>query len=300
MPKPLLTIGVPTYNRADSLATTLASARAQAYRPLEIVVCDNASDDGTEGLVAQLQSQDDRIRYVRQETNVGSTGNFRRALAEARGDLFMWLADDDWIDPDYAGSCAAALTTGVALAAGRTVYYRDGAVRDEGEPSAFDAPDGPGRVRQFYRRVVHNPAFYGVARTSVLRELGPYPNALGGDWLWTAALAYTGRVVEVPGVVIHRSAQGVSASLARTAESLGLPARHATVPYLTIALNAAKHVLTASPYAELSSARRTRLAAAATAAVVWRYLLLPVLAPAGPLLRRLGLRGGTRQEAPRG
>ena len=64
------------------------------------------------------------IRYVRQATNVGPTLNFESLRAEATGDYFMFLGDDDWLDPGYVGRCVQFHRThpGYSLVAGMTRY----------------------------------------------------------------------------------------------------------------------------------------------------------------------------------
>jgi glycosyltransferase involved in cell wall biosynthesis len=106
--RPLVTIGLSTYNRAEGyLREALESALAQRYEPLEIVVVDNASTDGTADLVASLA--DERVRYVRHEVNVGANGNFNACLKHARGAYFLLLHDDDRIDADLVEACMAAV-----------------------------------------------------------------------------------------------------------------------------------------------------------------------------------------------
>ena len=96
---PLVTVAVPTHNRARSLVETLASAQQQTYPNLEIVVADNASSDETETVVRNAHRADPRIRYLRNDSNLGMVGNWNRLLREARGALFLLLSDDDLIDP---------------------------------------------------------------------------------------------------------------------------------------------------------------------------------------------------------
>src|SRR3954453_19067572 len=127
MSAPLVTIAIPTYNRAHELRRAIGSARGQTHRHLEILVCDNASADETEAIVGELQAEDQRLRYVRRPRNVGPVENFNAALADARGDYVALLADDDWIDADYVERCLAVLRADsrVAIAAGRSRYLRD-------------------------------------------------------------------------------------------------------------------------------------------------------------------------------
>lgn len=104
---PLITIGIPTYNRANSyLGQTLHSALGQTYENIEIIVSDNCSQDNTEELVRGFS--DPRIRYIRQSENIGSNNNFNVCIAQAKGDFCLLLPDDDLIDGDFIESCVKA------------------------------------------------------------------------------------------------------------------------------------------------------------------------------------------------
>src|SRR3989337_600137 len=72
---PLVSICVPTYNRAGLLRETLQAICGQDYAPLEILICDNCSDDETERLCRQVAQADPRVRYVRQPRNIGLHAN---------------------------------------------------------------------------------------------------------------------------------------------------------------------------------------------------------------------------------
>ena len=101
---PLITIGIPTYNRAHStLPLTLESALAQNYPNLEIIVSDNCSTDDTEKVVTSYK--DPRLEYIRQKVNLGSNGNYNALLHAARGSYFLLLHDDDLIDGDFLSTC---------------------------------------------------------------------------------------------------------------------------------------------------------------------------------------------------
>jgi hypothetical protein len=91
---PKFTIGIPTFNRASLLQTSLQSAVSQSCGDLEIIVSDNASPDNTGEVVHRFGS---RVRYVRNETNLGANANFFRLVELASGEYFSWLQDDDCI-----------------------------------------------------------------------------------------------------------------------------------------------------------------------------------------------------------
>ncbi len=106
-PQPLVTIAIPTFNRANKyLPLALKSAVNQDYANLEIIVSDNASTDGTEAVVASLKSP--RVRYIKHERNIGSNKNCNYCVAQAAGVYFLLLHDDDLIDPDFVTSCIEA------------------------------------------------------------------------------------------------------------------------------------------------------------------------------------------------
>lgn len=103
----LVTIGIPTYNRADGfLRHALESVMAQTYKNIEIIVSDNCSQDNTEGVVKNYD--DPRIKYIQHKTNIGPLGNSNFCLNQAKGEYFLQLHDDDAIDPDFIETCMKA------------------------------------------------------------------------------------------------------------------------------------------------------------------------------------------------
>jgi glycosyltransferase involved in cell wall biosynthesis len=105
--RPLVSIGIPTYNRADGyLRECIESAVNQTYSNIEIIISDNCSTDGTSNLVNGIA--DPRIRYFRHEKNIGANNNFNYCLEQAKGDYFLLLHDDDLIDPDFINVCMQA------------------------------------------------------------------------------------------------------------------------------------------------------------------------------------------------
>lgn len=100
----LVTIGIPTYNRADGfLRHALESVLSQTYQNLEIIVSDNCSRDNTEAVVKQYG--DPRVKYIRHNVNIGPLGNSNFCLDQAKGEYFLQLHDDDAIDQDFIETC---------------------------------------------------------------------------------------------------------------------------------------------------------------------------------------------------
>lgn len=112
--RPLVTIALPTYNRAQYL-DRFFTHHIQAFEArgidFEILVSDNQSTDDTPAIVARWAAADPRIRPVRQIENIGAYGNFLYTWRQSRGEFAIWVGDDDLLVPDvvigYLGRLAA-------------------------------------------------------------------------------------------------------------------------------------------------------------------------------------------------
>jgi len=107
----VVTIGIPTFNRAGYVVRAIESVLAQTYSDIRVVVSDNASTDDTQSKVSAIR--DPRLLYVRQETNIGMVGNFNACLFRAEGEFFLLLSDDDFLDPDAIASLVKPFLEGM-------------------------------------------------------------------------------------------------------------------------------------------------------------------------------------------
>lgn len=103
----LFTVGIPTHNRAHYLPETLSCLLRQTYQDFEVIISDNASTDSTTKVVGQFQ--DSRIRYVRQESNVGPIANFLRCAELARTEWIVFNQDDDLLCPLFLERFASTI-----------------------------------------------------------------------------------------------------------------------------------------------------------------------------------------------
>jgi glycosyltransferase involved in cell wall biosynthesis len=241
---PLVSIGLPTFNRADLLGRAIDSLLAQSYRNIEIVISDNASTDATQLLCETYAKRDARVRYLRQAVNLGPSPNFLATLTLARGEYFMWLSDDDWLDPDYLAHCAGWLVEhdDYALVAGVSRGYRAGKFDREFAATNLEQASGVARVLQYYAGVADNSIFYGVMRRADAIE-SPMRNLMGADWLFVAGLAFRGKVKTVPEVRVHRELGGTSAGLVRIAKVLKLPMYQVMFRFLFLATMACDDII---------------------------------------------------------
>jgi glycosyltransferase involved in cell wall biosynthesis len=123
---------IPVYNRAELVARSIRSALNQTYRNLEVIVSDNASTDDTWSAVQQLAGEDSRVRAFRNDTNLGPTRNWIRALAEATGGYVKVLFSDDWLEPTCVERLVARMQgdADVSLAFSAALVHRS----DQDEP----------------------------------------------------------------------------------------------------------------------------------------------------------------------
>jgi cellulose synthase/poly-beta-1,6-N-acetylglucosamine synthase-like glycosyltransferase len=110
MNTPLVSIGIPTFNRPEGLLRTLACVQAQTYSNLEVLVSDNASPNpAVSELLEDICKRDPRIRYVRQENNIGAARNFQYVFDHTSSPYFVWMSDDDLWEPVFIERGVAAL-----------------------------------------------------------------------------------------------------------------------------------------------------------------------------------------------
>lgn len=113
---PKISVVIPTYNRAAYLDAAIASVLTQRGADFEIIVSDNCSQDDTAAVVSKYLT-DSRVRYYRNEENIGMVRNWRKAVFEhARADWFLLLSDDDYlIDPEYLAKASQLIDTNPVL-----------------------------------------------------------------------------------------------------------------------------------------------------------------------------------------
>jgi glycosyltransferase involved in cell wall biosynthesis len=287
--QPLVTVGVPTYNRGETAERAARSALAQDHPAIEVIVSDDASTDDTGDRLARLAAEDPRLRHLRQESNLGHALNFQHVLEQAQGEYFMWLSDDDWIDPGYVSRCLAVLREepGTVLAAGIARYHSDGTHVVDERPTDLTSRRPGARVATYLARVNVNGALFGVARRDDMLRPG-FQDVIGGDWLLVAALAARGRVRTVGDVHIHRSIDGLSSDRRKLGESFGIEGRMAELHHVLVAGRLAKDIATSPLYGRLGPVSRAATAALGAALVVLRF---PVYTGIMDLLRRAGLGG---------
>ncbi len=197
----LVSIGLPVYNGERYLREAVDSALQQSHSELELIILDNASTDGTEAIAREYAARDDRVRYERNDHNVGPIANYNHAFLRARGEYFKWLASDDVCMPDMVERCLAVLEArrDVVLA---TTRFRE--IGPAGEPIGdqqytidLAAPSPHERLANLMSTPAGHPMLYGVARTAALARTSLMAPYQGSDRALLAELCLLGRIVEL-------------------------------------------------------------------------------------------------------
>jgi glycosyltransferase involved in cell wall biosynthesis len=97
--QPLVSVITPTYNRPEYLKEAIASAVHQTYRNIEIIVSDNCSPESPLPIIEKFQ--DSRIKFFRNDRNLGMLANAMGAFRKSRGKYVASLLDDDAWEPDF-------------------------------------------------------------------------------------------------------------------------------------------------------------------------------------------------------
>lgn len=95
MSTPLVSIIMCTYNRARYLPEAIQSVLDQEFKDWELIILDDTSIDNTEEVVKSYSSADSRIKYIKNDTNLGIAKNRNKGLAEALGKYIAVLDSDD-------------------------------------------------------------------------------------------------------------------------------------------------------------------------------------------------------------
>ena len=185
---PLVTVGIPTFNRVNGLESTLQCMIGQTYKQLDIVVSDNCSTDpAVARLLEQYAAKDSRIRYFIQENNISIVPNFQFLLHQAKGEYFLWAADDDKWDENFIAVCVRALEQNpeAVLAIGNVkITDRNNVGSDAKLTHGFMQKSLYSRMFMFTQAAMESKYFFcGLYRTSAVKNI-PFENNWGGDHMF--------------------------------------------------------------------------------------------------------------------
>ncbi|MGD1911955.1 MAG: glycosyltransferase family 2 protein [Rivularia sp. (in: cyanobacteria)] len=188
--QPLVSVITPTYNRPEYLKAALKSAVQQTYKNIEIIVSDNCSPQNPLEIIESFE--DSRIRFFRNQSNLGMFANTMSAFKKARGKYVACLLDDDLWEEDFLAKLVPALEASSHLALAFCDHYiikGDGTIDITATENCSQfykrANLKEGIYQPFYQLSLIDRAVSSATAAVIRREIIDWdsiPPEVGGSW----------------------------------------------------------------------------------------------------------------------
>jgi len=200
---PLVSIGLPVYNGENYVADAIESLLAQTFIDFELIISDNQSTDTTDEICRSFAERDPRIRYSRNEENIGGARNFNRTFELARGKYFRWAAHDDTCQPEFIERCVEVLERdpGVVLCHSKVAIIDHAGNHQKNYDLALPGTSSDRPQDRFDDLILIGHLcfeMFGVIRADVLARTPLIATYVGSDRNLLAELGLHGRYFEVP------------------------------------------------------------------------------------------------------
>jgi hypothetical protein len=236
--KPLLSIGLFVYNAERFIVAALDSLLAQTFSDFELIISDNASTDRTGQICQEYAARDSRIRYYRNQHNMGAGWNIRRVYYLASGRYFKWAAADDMIEAQFLRSCIDVLendSTYVLAHSKTKVVDENGRFLENYHwPMKTESPSVVTRFREMLLNDHMCYQIFGVIRLDALRTIPAQGSYVNSDGVLLAQLSLIGRFHENPDYLFistrHSGQSSKTVPIRLKQPRFRLTNRHGTLP----------------------------------------------------------------------
>jgi glycosyltransferase involved in cell wall biosynthesis len=210
---PLVSVGIPTFNRVALLDKAIKCTVNQTYKNLEIIISDNATPgDEVESLVKSYMDKDKRISFKKHTLNYGGLKNFEYLINKAKGKYFVFAGDDDVRSLDFIEKNLFFLERNIDYVASTSPVRFENRDFDKyvmGDDS-IDEDDSADRVIHFYNRWHGNGRFYSLIRRQELQKIYSINDFFGGDWIVIIRLLQLGKFKRISEGELILGAEGTS------------------------------------------------------------------------------------------
>lgn len=253
--EPLVSIGIPCYNRPEGLRRTLEYITGQTYRNLEIIVSDNCSPNiEIEKVGREYAIKDKRVQYIKQDTNIGAMNNFRFLVENSSRKYFLWAADDDLLSQSYIERCIEYLQKNIdyGVVLGTPLIYSNSEIKStfSNRRASFGQNSPFQRVLSTY--LATGPNLVAICGVIIKKQLDKIPiiDVFGADRHIMASLAFFGKIKMLEDIHIVRKI-GVSScspqeSHIKMCEAVGWRYHGVFFTRFLFALGAAKNIFSAT------------------------------------------------------
>jgi glycosyltransferase involved in cell wall biosynthesis len=237
---PLVSIGLVLHNRDRFLEASIESFLNQTFKDFELIISDDCSTDRGEEICRRYAAQDSRIRYYRNQRNMGAEWNVRRIHELATGKYFMQAAHDGMIQPDFLSLCLDPLEADDSLVLAHSlirVIDEDGQLLENYDDQLRTSSPAPlVRARDLLLKSHRCHPISGLIRRDALHKLPPQGSHAHSDRVLLLQLGLLGRFYEVPEYLFIRtrhSSQSVATMTERTtARKIALPGWNAAKEFI--------------------------------------------------------------------
>lgn len=241
---------VPCYRYGRFLRACVESVLAQEGVAVRALIIDDCSPDDTAKVARQLQAEDERVFFIRHETNQGHIATYNEGIAWTSSEYYLLLSADDYLLPGALKRTVSFMSArpSVTLAFGQAIVHNDQAGALEITPAAKDAEWELVSGREFIKRsgarnCVPTPA--AVVRTAVQKRIGGYRPDLphAGDmemWLRLAAEGDIG-TTQAFHAVYRRHSDNMSLNYTKSHWLPDLEQRHAALTSFFRTADLGKH-----------------------------------------------------------
>ncbi|HBE43981.1 MAG TPA: hypothetical protein DDW17_00665 [Deltaproteobacteria bacterium] len=212
---PLVSIGLPVYNGEKYIRQALDSLLAQDFEDFELIISDNASEDATAEICKQYLEKDDRIKYYRNEINIGGVANFNKLIEYANATYFMWASHDDIWEPFYVSRLVKRLESHESIV---LVFSDFDNIDEDGKqirvyPKILKLTSSGTKFKRLYKFIMFEEAdgkanlVHGIMRLKALKEIGGSNKSLGefaADDLFLFSMLFKGNFYIVDELLFHK------------------------------------------------------------------------------------------------
>jgi glycosyltransferase involved in cell wall biosynthesis len=221
---PRVSVGMPVYNGEEFIHQAIDSILQQTFEDLELVISDNASTDKSEQICREYAAKDKRVRYIRNEKNIGASDNYNAVYLNSDSEYFKWVSCSDICEEHFLEKCIEVLDAdpSVILSYPKTVLFEktieDGQVFVDNMHIMDD--NACVRYQQFMDRVQLNNAMNGVLRSKALKHSALIKPFFSSDTALMAELALYGKFYEVDGSYYYRRMDEKTATHLKSADEV--------------------------------------------------------------------------------
>jgi len=204
MSLPLVSVIIPTFNRADMILRAVSSVLQQTYECFEVIIVDDGSNDSTDSIFGNFN--DSRVSYIRHNINRGGSAARNTGIELSQGEYIAFLdSDDEWLPEKLEKQVKLLLRASLNTGA---VYTGLAYVANDASKRGVRSPEAQGDIREriLYTNCV-GPVSSGIIRRECFEKIGVFDESLPScqDWdMWIRiSKLYLFDYVKDPLVVYH-------------------------------------------------------------------------------------------------